>query len=464
MAKAKRKTPAPATNAEIKNDGWANLFTSVGTSRDPLMSSMYSRDSMLSREEVESMYVGDGIGRRIIDVPAEELTRQWLKIDGEEGGDILDAFEEIGLQASITDGLRWARLYGGAIGVLIVDDGNTLEIPLNEKAVRSVEKLHIYDRHQVTWTTSDLVQDPSRKDFGEPEFYNVHPYSVGVGFRVHASRVVKFSGDPLPPRMRAANSWWDASSLQGVVAYIRRWGEAHGYSANIMRDFVQAVMSVKGLTDMLAAGQDELIKKRLDILDMSRSILNTMLIDADAENYEKKSSSIAGLPDLIDRFAEAVSGVTGIPITKLFGRSPGGLNASGDSDIRNYYDMLRSQQEQRLTPVIERIARLVYLSKLGPTRGAEPESWSVCWMPLWQMTDQEVANLRKTVAETDKLYVVDMGAVDPTEIRDSRFASGWTMETSLQEGISMPTAEEMAAAEAALKAPKQPAMPNKAVN
>lgn len=449
----------------MNTDGWANIFTSIGTRNDPLTASRYVRDTMLTREEVESMYVGDGLGRRIVDVPAEELTRQWLKIDGEEGGDVLDVFEEIGLQASITDGLRWARLYGGAIGVLIVDDGNTLETPLNEKAIRAVERLRIYDRHQVSWTTSDLVQDPARKDYGEPEFYTVHPHSVGTGFRVHVSRIVKFHGDPLPPRMKAENNWWDASSLQGVVAYIRRWGESHGYSANIMRDFVQAVISVKGLTDFIAAGQDDIIIKRLDILDMSRSILNTMIIDADAEVYEKKSSSIAGLPDLIDRFAEAVSGVTGIPLTKLFGRSPGGLNASGDSDIRNYYDMLRSQQEQRLTPVIERIARLVYLSKNGPTSGVEPESWSVCWLPLWQMTDQEMANLRKTVAETDKLYVVDMGAVDPTEIRDSRFSSGWTMETTLQEGISMPTAEEMAAAEAAMRAPKQPAMPQpKAVN
>lgn len=414
-------------------DGWNNVFTSVGTKRDPLAYSKFGAEAFLSREEVEAMYVGDGLGRRIVDVPAEEITRQWLHIDGDDGEAIQDVFEEIGLQAAITNGMRWARLYGGAIGVLIVDDGQTLEAPLNINAIRAVEKLRVYDRHQVSWTTADLVQDPASKGFGEPEIYTITPYSTGQNFRVHHSRVVKFSGDPLPPRMHAQNQWWDASCLQGVVAYIRRWGESHGYSANIMRDFIQAVLSVNGLNDMLAMDQDNLIKKRLEILDMSRSILNTMLIDADSEGYEKKASTITGLPELMDRFAEAVSGVTGIPLTKLFGRSPGGLNATGDADIRNYYDGLKSQQTQRLSPIIERITRLVYLSKNGPTRGREPESWSICWHPLWQMTDKEIADLRKTVAETDKMYVVDMAALDSREVRKSRFEGGWTMETTIDD-------------------------------
>jgi len=413
----------------VNNDGYRDMLAGLGGRQDSSSRGSYQADVLLDRITLENIFSGDGLGRKIVEMAAEEATRQWLTIAGDEGEGVLDFMETMGVQRHLTDAAVWSRLYGGAVILRLLDDAGSLETPLDRSRLRRVLGYRVYDRWRVTWTTGDLEQDELSPNFGQPAFYTIQPANGMPSRRVHVSRLCVLDGARLPEQTRLQNNGWGASTLQGVWTYLNRVGQNYGYASNIMRDFVQAVLSVNGLTQMLASGQEKLVADRVQLLDLSRSILNTMILDAENETYTKQASSVAGLPDLMDRFNEALCAVTGYPMTKLFGRSPAGMNATGDSDLRNYYDMLAAYQKASLQPAMEEIVRDIYSAKEGPTRGVEPEAWSIKWNSLWQPTEAEIATTRKTVAETDQMYIQN-GVVTGAEVAESRFGQGeWQMET-----------------------------------
>lgn len=428
-----RGRPRKDTKAMIvNNDGWGNVLTGLQNRQDPSINTKMQRENFLREQEASDIFVSDGIGRRIVEMPAEEALRPWLTVVADEGEEVCDYMETLGIQKTITDAYVWARLFGGAGVVSLVQDGGNLDEPLNEKTIQKIIGFRVYDRWRVQWTDQTLNQRPEDPRFGLPDFYLITPISGGQ-FRVHHSRIMLIDGRRLPETEKQRNNHWGASVLQGIRTEIQRVASSHGYANGIIRDFVQAVLSVKGLSDMFAAGQEEVIKKRVQLLDLSRSIMNMMILDADGEQYTKSASSVAGLAELITKFEGMLASVTGIPVTKLFGTSPGGLNATGESDLRNYYDNLDSDRKDKISPVMERIVRLIFLSKNGPTRGIEPAAWSIKWNSLYQLSDTQEAALRKTTAETDNIYLTT-GVLDADDVRASRFGSGeWSMHTTLVE-------------------------------
>jgi hypothetical protein len=235
-------------------------------------------------------------------------------------------------------------------------------------------------------------------------------------------------------------------------------GAGYADSEIILDEFITSVLSIKGLVGMLASPEGgETVKKRLELLDLSRHLIHAMMVDADGETYEKVTSTITGLPEMLDRFAQSLAAVLGWPVTVLMGRSPGGLNATGESDIRNWYDMLAAEQEDRVTPLVRRLLQFLGLQKDGDAALKKFADAKIIWKPLWQMTEQETANLRKVVAETDASYVQN-GILDADEVAQSRFGGDrWSAETTLDDEIRKTMKEER---ETALKqlanAPTEP--------
>jgi len=388
----------------MRLDGWQNFFTLFGTKGDRTTRGTPGFHVQFTQPELDDLYAGGGLARRIIDLPAQDMTREWFTTTDDGSEDLAEYMDALYLQPKVTEALSIGRLFGGALLLMLVDDGRELSEPLNERNVRSIDGFRIYDRWQINWTQKSLYSDPKLAKYGHPESYYVTPYAGG-GFNVHESRVIRIPGLAVSERKRVENNGWDYSVLEPVKQALMDLDSSHRASASIIQDFVQTVMSVKGLTDMLSGGQEEAVKKRLDIMDMSRSVLNTLLMDADGESFSKQSSSVSGLSDLLNQFRIQVSSITGIPMTKLFGQSPGGMNATGESDVRNYYDEIATQQSYVLRPILERLVRVCMLSKAGPYGGREPDSWKIQFNPLWQMSDKEVAEVRKLTAETDALYL-----------------------------------------------------------
>lgn len=423
-------------------DGWQNLFKLFGTRSDPKTHTTYATPLRLSEQGLTALYMGSGFARRIVKVPAGDMVRQWFEVEGDTDGAIIAALAEIKAKQAVNELTRWARLFGGAVLFMMIDDGQTAETPVNEGSIRSLAGLRVYDRHRVTWTTADVNDDPYDPRFGEIDWYTIQPVRTAQPFRVHHSRLIIMHGHDLPEQERERNDGWGQSVLETCYTELRNQGIAYSGAATTIDDFIQTVLSVEGLQDMIASGQEDVIKTRLDLLDMSRSMLNTVVLDSN-EQYSKHASTVTGLADLIDRFGLALAAVSGIPYSKLMGETVKGLNSTGDADTRNYYDDLKQVQENDVLPACQRLVNVEAMALDGAVKGVVPaEGFPVQMRPLWQMSDVENATYRKTVAETDGLYM-DHGVLDPDEVRQSRFGGdAWSQETELDEALRDDPLEE----------------------
>lgn len=423
-------------NSGSRSDGWMNILNGLGQGgRDKTTAICFRSCIIFSPVELDELYRADGLTKRIIDLIPAEMLRQGFEVDGDPEGEIVGKFEELEVNSKINSLIRWSRLYGGAICVMGIADGRPLNEPVNVENIKDVLWLQVFDRWQIQINYDYICNDLNDPDYGHPMFYQVSDYRTGATFVVHASRVLRMDWGNLPPRVQLWNQGWGDSIMVSIYNELKNYGAAFANMSAIMQDFVNGILKIPGLSNSLVQSCDEAdrtIMKRLDFANLSKGVCNMMVLDGE-EIYEKLSTNVAGIPDLIDRFMLAVSSVTGIPITLLFGRSPAGLSATGDSDIRNFYDLVKQYQEMKLKPVLEKLIYYIFKSEYGPTRGVEPESWSLQFTPLWQNTEEQEAIMRRTVAETDAIYI-DRGVLDPTEVAISRFGGDrWSMNTLIDE-------------------------------
>lgn len=411
-------------------DGFANLLTKLGLkSRDKRKDLAVTLATVFyDRDVLDELYAGEGLLARIIDLPPDEMTREWieLQVGDDDGADqakaMLQALDDLDIQSKVNEGLKWGWLYGGAVMILGLDDGLDPSLPLNEDNIRSLNWVTVLDRFSLR--IHQRVTDPFARNYSDPEVYQLQGGTEGaerIGDRIHASRVIRFPGAPTSlHRQRTRLEGWDDSVVTRIYEALTDFSQSWGGAAHLMTDMAQAVYKMDGLAQMLASDQEDLVLKRIEALDKARSVVRALLIDAEHEEFTREPTPLTGLPDVMDRLLLRVSGEVAIPITLLFGRSPAGENATGDADIRFFYDRIKSDQERKLRPRLGRIISLLWRAQNGPTGGREPEEWSLEFRPLWQLDEMQEAELRKRQAETDAMYL-DRGVVDPSEIGISRF-------------------------------------------
>lgn len=441
----------------IVTDDYANAVMGSGTRRDRSTLTRASMPTILQQTELEALYLGDGFARKVVDVVAEEMTRAGIEMedmDESAESEVLAKLEELDAMKHANDSIRWSRLFGGAVMVMGLNDGGQLDTPLNEDGIKDVEFLRVYDRYQAT--VQNRVTDPMSPEYGQVEMWLMSPHTGGAPYLVHNSRVHIFDGDAIPDRLRFSNDGWGVSALQSCMDQLKRLGMSHQWVNMLLERSQQAVHSIPGLASALRQpGGEALIQKRADVVDMVRGILNTIIIDGE-ENYTVSSQTMAGVPDVMDRFAEALSAVSNIPVTLLMGRSPGGMNSTGKSDSDNWYARIESMQNDILRKPLDRLVTIILKSK-----GKEPGDYKLCFKPLSVPTDKEAAEVEKLKEEAKKIKMetatgyAGINALDPDEIRQ-----GLEDEYDIDASLSVaPTAEEMAA-EAALMAKATAVDPN----
>lgn len=399
-----------------RSDNWINNMTNLGMNSSRVNSTRVGALPLLDYMTLDEMYKSNGLAQKIVNIIVDDAMRGFIEADY----DLLQEMSRIKLKQRITDGCYAGRLYGGALLVAFVDDGLELEKPVNLNRIDKIISIKVFDKSQVTWFSGDLNTNYGSEHFGEPEFYTINSYSnvmdVGV-IKVHRSRCFLMNGATTTNRMRLYNGGWDLSIMQSCFAALRNYGIVTDSSAEIIQDFVQVIFKLNGLAQkMVQEGGDAVIKRRLNYIDMSRSITNSIFVDA-TEDYEKKASSVAGLADLWDRFSEVVCSVTGYPATKLFGRSPAGMNSTGDSDMKNYYDMVGAYRSDQVQPALDWIVELLEHQK---TWKKKPKTFDWEFPSLIATSDLETAKIKKEYAEIDCMYI-DRAAIDASEAWQQRF-------------------------------------------
>ena len=416
----------------VRSDGWMNVLTGLGVcGRDKKQNGFFRLTNIFNRSELDQMYRSDGVLRLIIDIFAQEMIRQGWELEGDVEGKIVGKLEELKVNEAMGNLIKWARLFGGAVCIMGIADGLPLDQPVDERTLRDVQWLRVFDRYQAYSRDGTFESDLNSPNYGFPNVYTINDNRTGAVFFVHYSRILRMDWNVLPPRWQNFNQGWGDPLVQTIYEELRNYSMAFSHTATMMEDFVNGILKVPNLTAIMASQcGDQDVLRRLNILNLSKSTTNTMILDGD-ETYEKLTTNVTGIAELIDRFMQALSAVAKVPCTLLFGRSPAGMNATGESEVRNFYDAVKQEQESKLRGCLEKLIRYIMISKDGPFNGNEPEDWSLQFVPLWQNTEEQDALTRRSVAETDAIYI-DRGVLTPEEVAVSRFGGNkWSMNTEI---------------------------------
>lgn len=418
----------------IKNDGWMNLFSGLGTKADKKKSTHAVPTGFLFDAELEIIYADDGLGARVIDLLPDDMMKQGWHYEFEnekEGAEEFSkvynkAFKDMHANDKITKALKWARLYGGCLILLGVYDGEKLDTPLNLSKIKSFENLKIIPRNNVMYGTMEFQMDETKPRYGQVEYYPVTFYT-GRKYetvRIHYSRVIELHGIEIPSSEASIIPmefrYWGLSVFQRIQDRLKELAGSFGSLANLLHEVTIGKYKYKDLAEIMSTdGGEKLVQNRLQAMDMMKSSFHSVLMDTE-ENFERDTLSFAGVSDVLYQFMMLTSASTGYPMTKLFGISPGGLNSTGDSDMYQYYDMVRAKQQTELLPILERLVHIVSEWQRVP----EPH---IEFNPLEQMTEKEQAELDEKKANTEHRKMetyqgyIDMGIMSPEVAEELEF-------------------------------------------
>ena len=364
---------------------------------------------------------------KIIDRPAEEALKHGIEynISDQTLADFLDdALDRLDWEEKATTAIRWARLFGGAVIVMLLDDGRGLEEPVNWQDIRSVEELRVYERA--------IVQpDPNCYLTGKAEYFDISS-TYGGFFRVHRSRCLVFKNGSLPEYAAPQQYFY-----WGLPEYVRIRRDlsialhTHQSAANMIDKSVQPVYKQRGLQSTLAGPDgDDQVLKRLQVLDASRGMLNSVAVDMDGEDYSFQTFQLSGASEILESTYSLLSAVTCIPQTILFGRSPSGENATGESDLENYYNFVEGIQKRMLKKNIRTLLKAVVQAGVYDGSIAEPQTIKPTFKPLWSLSEAEQATVElskaqraQATAQTAQLYI-DMQVLQPDEVRQALARDG----------------------------------------
>lgn len=411
--------------AVVRTDGWVSALTGFGVAGMDKRLGTQFRLNVVNSQEAKNLWRSNDIAARIVEkIPGESLrTGYTVQMDDKEMAEaVMNKLTQLETNMRFVDAMSKERAFGGAAILPVMrDDQPSLALPLNENRVMDLSHLIVFEPRELTPQT--FYTNPLEPNFGEPRTYWVNPIarggiSSGAGTIIHESRLIVFPGIRVSRDQVSAEDWGD-SALQRPHEVLRDFGVSWSAVGVMLTDFAQAVMTFKGLAELIANDKDEVIQNRLKAVELSRSTIRATLLDAD-ESYERKQTPVSGLAELLDRFESRLAAAADMPITILMGRSPAGLNATGESDIRLFYDRVKSFQNLKLDPRLRQLTKYVMLDRSGPTGGFVPDTWSIVYNPLWMPSEKEAAETRKIVADTDEIYF-SISAVSSQEIRTSRW-------------------------------------------
>ncbi|MFW6086153.1 MAG: anti-CBASS protein Acb1 family protein [Myxococcota bacterium] len=447
MADRLRMLADAVKRAGVRFDAWKNELAGLGTSRDKAMYTRPAPFTKLSDTDLRNLYRSDDMAARIVDAKPDEALKKGFELhiaDDDQGGELADGLmaemEELDVLGHVRRLWRRARLYGGALLIVGADDGSPLFAPLAEERIRAVRWLQVVDRRYVR--TVQVDEDPESPGFGEPTLYEVTVQMSGGGaamgaathmFRVHASRTIRMTGVEVDEEADADG--WGDSVLQRAYTPLRQFQNAWNAVSHLMTDISQATLTIEGLWEMISSNP-ELLEQRMQMVDRHRSVSRMVLLNKSEEGgderFERMATPLQGVADMLLHHGYRLSAAARTPITILLGISPpGSLNTAGEHEGEWWRDTIEALRMNDAKPVLRQLVRLFLLASEGASRGSEPESWSIRFPPLRQLTPEAEAERRFKVAQADHIYIQD-GVVLAEEVALSRFTQdGYSIDTEI---------------------------------
>lgn len=416
---------APASAQRSVNDSYQNVAARLGIGTENQSSGAHYGFNPVTRarQELDYMYRGSWIVGQAVDCVAEDMTRAGIDITSDIKPDdiakIQKGFERRQIWQRLSDTVKWSRLYGGAMAVILIE-GQDVSTQLRPETVTKgqFKGLMVLDRWLVQPSFSETVTEFG-PDMGKPKFYNVVVDAPALAHKkIHYSRVIRIDGVDLPWWQKIAEQGWGMSVIERLFDRLVAFDSTTTGAAQLVYKAHLRTMSVENLRQILAAGgpAEAALIKQFEMIRSMQTVEGLTLIDA-KDTFATHTYTFAGLSDVLLQFAQQLSGALQIPLVRLFGQSPAGLNATGDSDIRNYYDLILQQQEGRLRDGIERLLGIIYRSDIGQE---PPEDLSFTFNSLWQMSETEKSTIAVGVTSA-VVQAYDAGLVSkPAALKELR--------------------------------------------
>lgn len=403
----RRQVQQQATDtAANTRDGFANLAARMGLGAQNVFSEGTYIFDLLTRNRIklEAMYRGSWIVGAAVDSIAEDMTRAGISIKGDIEPEQIEQMQvqltRLGVWSALLEAIKWGRLYGGAVAMIVID-GQDPSTPLNVSTVGrgQFKGLRVFDRWQLQPSLQNIVVDGM--DFGLPMFYDVIS-DVTTGqvsnVRIHHTRVIRQIGVQLPAYQAITEQMWGESVIERMYDRLMAFDTATSGAANLIQKAHLRTVQIDKLREVLAAGgkAEENLLQMFHHMRMLQTNEGLTLLDKE-DTFQAHSYTFSGLSDMILQFGQQIAGATGIPLVRLFGQSPAGLSATGESDLRMYYDNVASQQESRLRDGLMRVLQVMHQSLFGTPA---PQSFDFDFVALWQTSSKEKADISTAVTNT----------------------------------------------------------------
>lgn len=386
-------------------DGLANIVSGHGTSADRRTHASYVLRP-LDRAQIDAMYRSSWLMRKVVDLPPYDMTRAGR--DWQAAKPVIERLEaeekRLHLWPKLRQALILGRLGGGAI---VIGTGDDPSQPLNPATLRAgqLAYLHVLSRWHLT--LGQMVSDPADPMFGQPSSYKLRTAQQAS---IHPSRVVPFRGLPIPDvgLSWGSEDWfWGDSVLQSVQDAVKNADLAQGGFASLIDEAKVDIYKIPGLTALAGTPEyEDALSRRMNTSQLFKSQFNALLLDAGTggpngggEEWDQRQVTWNGMPEVIRTYLSIVAGASDIPATRLLGKAPDGMNATGEGDETNYLMMIQARQESDLRPALDVLDPLIAASA-----GVPPgEAWSV-FAPLHQLSEKDAAAVHKLKAETVLIY------------------------------------------------------------
>lgn len=391
----------------LTTDSLVNAISGLRTERDRMSYSEFVRTTQWGSDfaELEAMYTENWIAKKAINVVAEDMTREWVTFDADEIPPedlekLEDEEEKFYLRETVTDALRWARLYGGCVIMPIFKGaaaGSTLMDPLDLSTIQPGDliSLNVIESRFV-FPAGGTSINPASPTYLKPQFYTV---AGAESTYIHGSRLIRFEGDPLPRWERQRHRYWGQSVLESGRSAIVEAFTSSGIIASLINEANIDIIGVENLAASIASGQSDQIKQRYELYSYLKSMFNISILDL-KEEYNNRQINFANLDKIMEQFFIYVAGAFNMPVTKLLGVSPAGLNATGEHDLRNYYDWIKTEQSDKLRKPLTYLFDILSQNIWGANK-----EFKFDFVSLWQEDPNEKATREATQSTMDIGYL-----------------------------------------------------------
>lgn len=404
-----------ATNLHLQpvtHDGLVNVVSGLGTWKAKRSHNMFTYANLGDWKSLDNAYQSNWLARQIVEIPAEDMCREWRTIKCNEADDIRIEEDRLMVAANVQEAVTWARLYGGG-GILMLT-GQDLSKPLDVRRIRKgdLKRCIVFDRHDMSPLTMN-TWDILAPNYMMPEYYTI----TGGGQQIHWTHFARFSGKRIPRRQMVQTQGWGDSELRVCLDDIMDMVASKDGIAELMQEANVDVVKREGLSDELASDQDDAIVSRYTLFSQMKSLVQMALLDGD-ESYERKTLDLGGVAPVLETFMTWISGAADIPVTRLFGTSAKGMNATGEGDMNNYNNSIRSKQLTQVDPGLRQLDEVLVRSALGYW----PDDFNYVWNPLAQPNELQIAQAAKTRADKDMLYLAE-GVITVSQVQRNLEAS-----------------------------------------